>query len=215
MEKNISQITIEELKNILFDRCKKKARVILAIAGPPASGKSTLAKNISEYFNLKQKSFASIVPMDGFHYDDTYLIPAGLRDKKGAIQTFDFGGFYHTVKRLYDRNEKEVAVPIFDRKIEIARAGARIINSDIPLIIVEGNYLLIDLYPWSQLRSFFDVKVFLNVPKIIVRERLINRWKHYKIPSDEINKKLEKNDLPNAELIYTKSSGADYLMVNG
>ena len=55
MEKNICQITIEELKNILFDRCKKKARVILAIAGPPASGKSTLAKNISEYFNLKQK----------------------------------------------------------------------------------------------------------------------------------------------------------------
>ena len=141
MEDNLPDITIKELENILIKKCKQKKRVILAIAGPPASGKSTIAKKISEHFNSKQQDFSSILPMDGFHYDDTYLIPAGLRDKKGAIQTFDFGGLYHTLKRLHDRDEKEVAVPIFDRKIEIARAGARIINSDIPLIIIEGNYL--------------------------------------------------------------------------
>ena len=213
MEKNISQITIEKLKNILFDRCKKKARVILAIAGPPASGKSTLAKNISEYFNLKQKSFASILPLDGFHYDDTYLVPAGLRDRKGAIQTFDFGGFYHTVKRLYDRNEKEVAVPIFDRKIEIARAGARIINSDIPLIIVEGNYLLINLYPWSKLKSFFDVKIFLNIPKKILHKRSFDRWYNLKKSEIKLSKKLHENDINNGEFIFDKSHGADYLIV--
>ena len=214
MEDNLPDITIKELENILIKKCKQKKRVILAIAGPPTSGKSTIAKKIFEHFNLKQHDFSSILPMDGFHYDDTHLISAGLRDRKGAIETFDFGGFYNTLKRIRDMNEQEVAVPVFDREIEIARAGARIVSSNVSLIIVEGNYLLIDLYPWSQLRSFFDVKVFLNVPKIIVRERLINRWKHYKIPSDEINKKLEKNDLPNAELIYTRSSGADYLMVN-
>jgi pantothenate kinase len=47
-----SQITIEKLKNILIKKCKDKDRIILAIAGPPESGKSTLAKNISGIPNL-------------------------------------------------------------------------------------------------------------------------------------------------------------------
>ena len=142
------------------------------------------------------------------------MVPAGLRDKKGAIQTFDFGGFYHIVKRLYDRNEKEVAVPVFDRKIEIARAGARIINSDIPLIIVEGNYLLINLYPWSKLKSFFDLKAFLNVPEKIIHKRSIDRWKNLNTSKYELGKKLHQNDLSNANFINNNSHGADYLMLN-
>lgn len=208
-----SQITIEKLKNLLIKKCKDKDRVILAIAGPPASGKSTIAKNISDSFNSRNPTFSSVVGMDGFHYDDTYLIAAGLREKKGSIQTFDFGGLYHTLKRLYEKNEKEVTVPVFDREIEIARAGAQIINSKIPLIIVEGNYLLINSDPWSKLKLFFDLKIFLNVSKDEIYKRLIERWKQFKIPENEINNKIHNNDLPNAEFINAKSNGADYVMV--
>jgi len=212
MDGNLPNVTIQELESILSEKCKTKKRVILAVAGPPASGKSTIAKKISGYFNSINKGFSSVLPLDGFHYDDTYLIPAGLRDRKGAIKTFDFGGFYHTLKRIYNMDEKEVAVPVFDRKIEIARAGARIINSDTSLIVVEGNYLLIDSHPWSKLKSFFDVKVFLNIPEKIIHKRLINRWKHYNIPTKDIGKKLNQNDLPNAQFICDKSNGADYLI---
>ena len=183
---------------------------MLAIAGPPASGKTTLAKNICDYFNSKHSNFSSVVSMDGFHYDDTYLIPAGLRERKGAIQTFDFGGLYHTLKRLYERNEKEITVPVFDRQIEIARAGAKKIYSNIPLIIVEGNYLLIDSNPWSKLKLFFDLKIFLKVSEDTIYKRLTERWKYFKIPEEEIDNKIHKNDLLNAQFINNKSNGADY-----
>ena len=67
MNEHLPHINTEELKNILIKRCDQKKRVILAIAGPPASGKSTLAENISQHFNSKQKDFSSILPLDGFH----------------------------------------------------------------------------------------------------------------------------------------------------
>lgn len=208
--KKVSQITFEKLKKLLIKQCKKKQRIILAIAGPPASGKTTLAENICHYFNKKYSNFSSVVSMDGFHYDDTYLIPAGLRERKGSIQTFDFGGLYHTIKRLHKRNEKEITVPVFDREIEIARAGAKKIYSDIPLIIVEGNYLLIDSHPWTKLKLFFDLKIFLNVSEDTIYKRLSERWKYFKIPKEEIDKKIHKNDLLNAQFIKNKSNGADY-----
>jgi len=105
-----------------------------------------------------------------------YLVPAGLRPRKGAPQTFDVGGLYHTLKRLRARDEAEVAVPVFDRSIEIARAGARLIPASVGVIVVEGNWLLLDQAPWDRLRPMFDVTVMVEVPEPVLRARLQARW---------------------------------------
>ena len=64
MEENLPQVTISELAKVLIKKCEQKERVILAIAGPPASGKSTLAENISQHFNSKQKDLLRILLED-------------------------------------------------------------------------------------------------------------------------------------------------------
>ena len=144
----------------LADLCEAKAagqaRVILAMAGAPGSGKSTLADKLVAKLNARAAGQAAVLPMDGFHYDDLYLVPAGLRPRKGAPHTFDVGGLYHTLRRLRAADETEVAVPVFDRQIEIARAGARLIPASVPVIVVEGNWLLLDQSPWDRLRPMFD-----------------------------------------------------------
>ena len=189
-------------------------RLILAIAGPPGSGKSTLAEGLAARLNDRQPGLAEVLPMDGYHYDDLYLVPAGLRPRKGAPQTFDVGGLYHTLRRLRARDEAEVAVPVFDRTIEIARAGARLIPAAVPVIIVEGNWLLLDQAPWDRLRLMFDTTVRVDVPEPVLRHRLRARWEGLGLSEAEIIAKLEENDLPNGRLVRDASILPDFLLMN-
>ena len=207
-------INLKELQDLIRQR-SLQGRSLVALAGPPGSGKSTLATELETALNQEQPEQAMILPMDGFHYDDLHLVPAGLRPRKGAPQTFDVGGFYHILRRLHDRHEKFVAVPVFDRDLEIARAGARLISAEVPVILVEGNYLLLQQEPWSKLRPLFDLAVLLEVPDAVLRQRLTERWQHYELPSEEIAAKVNENDLPNGRYVMAKSGGEDYRLKSG
>lgn len=191
-----------------------QGRVIVAIAGPPGSGKSTVAEAIAERINASAPGLAEVFPMDGYHYDDRYLVPAGLRPRKGAPDTFDVGGFRNMLMRLRAGDEDRVAVPVFDRDIEIARAGARMIPNTVRVIVAEGNYLLLRQPPWDSLRPLFDVSVLVDVPEPVLRDRLTARWKHYKLTPDEIAWKLDGNDLPNGRFVMAESVEPDFRLAN-
>ncbi|ESW61552.1 MAG: nucleoside triphosphate hydrolase [Rhodobacter sp. CACIA14H1] len=208
-------IDIAGLADLLAEKAKGGGRVVAALAGAPGSGKSTVADRVCDALNARQAGMAAVLPMDGYHYDDLHLVPAGLRPRKGAPETFDVGGLFHTLKRIRARDEDFVAVPVFDRDIEIARAGARMIPAGVPVIIVEGNYLLLGQAPWSLLRPLFDVAVLVDVPEPVLRDRLTARWTHYDLTPDEIAWKLDGNDLPNGRVVMSESRGEDYRLPNG
>lgn len=208
-------IDIAALAALLAEKARGGGRVIAALAGAPGSGKSTVAERLCEALNAKRPGMAAVLPMDGYHYDDLHLVPAGLRPRKGAPETFDVGGLYHTLVRLRARDEDFVAVPVFDRDIEIARAGARMIPAEVPVIIAEGNYLLLGQAPWSRLRAMFDVAALVDVPEPVLRERLTARWRHYNLTPDEIAWKLDGNDLPNGRFVMAESRGEDFRLPNG
>ena len=203
------------LADLLEARAAGGQRVIVALAGAPGSGKSTLADKLVGKLNARQAGLAAVLPMDGYHYDDLYLVPAGLRPRKGAPMTFDVGGLYHTLKRMRARDEVEVAVPVFDRKIEIARAGARVIPREVPVIVVEGNWLLLNQSPWDRLRPVFDVTVMVDVPEHVLRARLRGRWERLGLTEDQIIEKLEEIDLPNGRWVRDGSIRADHVIRNG
>ncbi|TIT54219.1 MAG: nucleoside/nucleotide kinase family protein, partial [Mesorhizobium sp.] len=83
-----------------------------------------------------------------FHFDDIVLERRGLRARKGAPDTFDFGGFETLLKRIR-AGEPDIAIPVFDRSMELSRAAAAIVDAETKFILVEGNYLLLDEEPWS------------------------------------------------------------------
>jgi pantothenate kinase len=207
-------IALEELSRELRTRAVD-ARIIVALAGPPGSGKSTLAESLVESLNADAPGSATVLPMDGFHYDDLYLTPAGLRPRKGAPNTFDVGGLRHVLLRLKSGDEDHVAIPVFDRQLEIARAGARLISKATRIIVVEGNYLLLRREPWADLAPLFDVTVLVETPEDVLRERLTARWRYYNLTPDQIAEKLDGNDLPNGRVIMSESSDPDFRLASG
>ncbi|SMO81443.1 nucleoside triphosphate hydrolase [Paracoccus laeviglucosivorans] len=192
-----------------------KGRQLVALAGPPGSGKSTIAEALHRAINAHTPATSAILPMDGFHYDDAVLRERGALSRKGAPHTFDVGGFRALLARLRANAEAEIAVPVFDRRLEISRAGARIIPQTTPLIIVEGNYLLLDSPPWTELAGQFDLTIALDVPMPVLRQRLIGRWLDHGMTLTEAEAKALGNDLPNAETVQAHGRAADITLTMG
>lgn len=112
------------------------------------------------------------------------------------------------------QNEPEVVVPIFDRSLELSRSSAIIIPKESKVIIVEGNYLLLNLQPWTDLKNFFDTSVMIDCEEKILEQRLIDRWQNFNLSKDEINQKVYKNDLPNGVNVLRNSTTAKYYLTN-
>jgi len=196
----------DTLAAAIVARAGDAPRVLVAIAGPPGAGKSTVAGRLCAALPA-----AAVVPMDGFHYDDSVLERRGLRQRKGAPDTFDFGGFAALLGRLR-AGEPGVAVPVFDRSLELSRAGAAIVDAGTRFVLVEGNYLLLDEEPWSGLAGLFDLTVFIDVPRTELRRRLMERWHHHGKTDEQARAWIDGNDMPNIERVLARSRRADLVV---
>ncbi len=201
-----------ELLSALEKLCEAKSvenRHIIAIAAAAASGKSTLAEWVVDQLNETDAGRAALLPMDGYHYDDRVLTAKGWQAQKGAPHTFDVAGLAAMLKRLRTNDEPSIAVPMFDRSIEIARAGAALIEQTARVVVVEGNYLLLNEDPWQQLTDHFDQTVMVEVEEGELERRLRERWVKLGLSQADVDRKVLLNDLPNGRLVYERSRAAD------
>lgn len=196
---------IAHIASAIFKRAGKAERIMVAVAGPPGSGKSTLAGALVD---LLPENASIVVPMDGFHFDDAVLDARGWRSRKGAAHTFDVAGLEVLLKRIRAR-EQDVAIPIFDRTMELSRAAAAIVDAHKRFIIVEGLYLLLDEEPWSRLAPLFDFSIFIDVPRAELERRLVQRWREHGRSDDDALNWIQTNDLPNVERVLGKRRVAD------
>ena len=185
-------------------------RKLIAIAGPPGSGKSTLADALCTSLQDAGRG-ASVVPMDGFHLDNRILKARGLLHRKGAPETFDSAGFLHLTRRIAAR--ETVVYPVFDRPRDIAIAGAAILSPETEYVIFEGNYLLLDHPAWDALHPLWSYTIKINTPRPTLKTRLLNRWLEAGLPHAEATARCDENDLPNAELVLSRSRPADVTLI--
>ena len=202
------QDSAAKLAETAIGRAGTKRRFIIALAGPPGAGKSTLSEALVADFTKRGQS-AAIVAMDGFHFDNAVLEARGNLARKGAPFTFDADGYAALLRRLRTEPDCDIAVPVFDRKLDLARAGGSIITPEHRFLIAEGNYLLLDDPAWAQMAGLFDLTIMLKADMGELRERLIKRWLGYGLEADQARARALSNDIPNAELVVSKSIKAD------
>jgi len=181
-------------------------RRLIAISGPPGSGKSTTAEHLAGLLNAQDEKTA-VVPMDGFHLDNRLLKEDGNREKKGAPQTFDATGFVRLVAAL--QSDEAVIYPLFDRGQDIAIAGAGRVNVDVKTVVIEGNYVLLKNQPWQGLSKHWSLTISLAISRDVLKKRLIKRWLDQGLTKADAEIRAIDNDLRNADFIITNEQFAD------
>jgi len=186
-------------------------RLLVAIAGPPGSGKSTLAEAVVAELNSGSTGplqSAALLPMDGFHLDNAILEQRHLLARKGAPETFDAQGLFELLKQV-KAGGSDVSYPLFDRASDRSLMDAAVLRADTRIVVVEGNYLLLNDAPWRDLSGLFDACVFLQPSFITLQSRLLNRWLSHGFSIEQALEKTQNNDLMNADYVLLNSREAD------
>jgi pantothenate kinase len=201
-------LTIEEAIADARRHAASGHRRILGITGPPGGGKSSLASRIVEALGDR----ARLVRMDGFHLAQAELVRLGREDRKGAIDTFDAAGYVALLRRLRDRTDDVVYAPEFRREIEEPIACAVPVPRDVPLVVTEGNYLLVDEGEWGAVRALLDEAWFVTTSEETRLRWLIGRHIAYGKAPDAARAWALGTDQRNAELVEATRSRADALV---
>lgn len=180
-------------------------RCMLGLVGPPGGGKSTLAQALHAAFSER----SVVVPMDGFHLAQSELERLGRAARKGAPDTFDAAGYVALLQRLRTPRAGEVVyAPAFRREIEEPVAGAIAVAAEVPLVITEGNYLLLDGV-WSPVCDLLDEAWFVDGDDSVRVERLVQRHMQFGRGEAEARAWVASTDAPNADLIEATRPRAD------
>lgn len=192
---------------------QESQRFILGIVGAPGAGKSTLASNLCNEINSQSADEpAIIVPMDGFHYSNEHLIELRLLPLKGIPATFDAQGFVALLDKVRKTKNASVFCPRFDRSIEASIANDIEVKPQHKLIIVEGNYLLLDEEPWNKIVQYLDQSWFIDCAIDVILPRLIQRHIDGGKSAKDAQLKVESTDLPNAKIIDATKSRATRIL---
>lgn len=186
-------------------------RRILGLTGAPGAGKSTIAEQLVTALGPE---VAVLVPMDGFHLANEVLIELGRRDRKGAHDTFDDGGYARLIVALREQlpGDPVVYAPRFRREIEESIGSSIPVPPTVPLVVTEGNYLLLDIDAWPAARSGIDEVWFLAPDTDIRHARLLRRHEAYgKSPEDAAFWALGPDER-NAQLIESTAGRADRIV---
>lgn len=217
-KENVQEIFIPLLKRLAELQREKGRRILVMLAAPPGAGKSTLLsfwENLSKEFEAVPE--IQTIGMDGFHRRQEYLtshfaIRDGkeirMVDIKGAPETFDLELLKDRVKRV--AAGENCGWPVYDRTLHNPIDNAITITSDI--VILEGNYLLLQERGWDELSSYADYTISIVADKNLLRDRLINRKAQSGNSINDATAFVDYSDMVNVETCLQKTKRADLIL---
>lgn len=194
-----------------FKKRNENRRFLIALVGPPAAGKSHLASILPGIIDhALNASVTSTFAMDAYHMTNQALVAQGIHPHKGCHFTFDVKTFSEKLVEIKE-NPGEISCPIYNRSLGDPTPDAKTIGVSDKIILVEGNYLLLDIWPWNTLRYLFEYSIFIEVDQALQFQRLLKRHQASGKTIQEAEHKIHRTDFPNAELIRRYQHRADYV----
>jgi pantothenate kinase len=206
----MSSVTPAQLLQTIDQAAMQGGRTLIGIAGAPGAGKSTLAA----WLQGQRPLLCVVVPMDGFHLAQSVLQALGRSDRKGAPDTFDALGYVALLERLRVQREGDGTVwaPAFDRTLEQPVAGSIGVAAGVPVVITEGNYLLLDEAPWRGVSMLLDACWYVDTHHELRRQRLLDRHVRHGRSVEQARAWIQQVDEPNAQRIERSKHRASRLV---
>lgn len=220
-ENELKTVFLPLLEKLTQLRKKKNSRLIVYLAAPPGAGKTSLSLLLKDIYKEKSQSFTlQAISMDGFHHTNSYLNShyteingeeTLLKQVKGKPETFDLNKLKRTIQAL--QIEKAVEWPVYSRVLH--DVSDETVKVDADIVLIEGNYLLLNQEGWKDLVDYSDFTIFLTAPIELLKERIVERKLKGGHIKEEAIAHYERADLPNHHLVTTQSQKADrFLYLN-
>ena len=211
----VQSLLVPLLEHLSTMHDKKQSRILTLLAAPPGAGKSTLVS----FLEVLAKEFLpgktlQAVGMDGFHRRQEYLLTHTVMLNgeeipmvriKGAPVTFDLEGLRKKIAEVTEG--KNCKWPRYDRLLHNPIEDAITIDADI--VLLEGNYLLLDLEGWGELSGYADYTVSLSADEELLRERLIARRMASGVEREKAENFVDFSDMANVRLCLEKMKNAN------
>ncbi|WP_235491777.1 nucleoside/nucleotide kinase family protein [Leifsonia sp. Root112D2] len=209
-QSRISSAQIPDLVDQIRRRAEESGiRQIIGIVGAPGAGKSTLADLIGAQLGPQN---CAVVPMDGFHLANAVIEGTPLQSRKGAIDTFDVGGYLSLLARLRANDEPVVYAPSYRRGLEEPLAASIAVPQSTMFVLTEGNYLLADEQPWNRIRGLLDETWFIDRGRDARIAQLIGRHMEFGMDAARAAEWANGSDEVNARLVESTRERADHVI---
>lgn len=215
VDAHYSQAEIENVHKPLLRRLaalhavSSQYRTLVFLSAPPGTGKSTLT-TFWQYLAHQDASLPAIqtLPMDGFHHYNSWLEQHDLRPFKGMPDTFDVEKLAENLQQI---RQQDGTWPQYDRQLHDPVEEA--INVTAPIVIIEGNWLLLDDERWRTLVQYCDFSLFIRAPAEVLAQRLIDRKIAGGLTPDDAMAFYLRTDGPNVERVLQHSRAADMTLI--
>ena len=209
-QRSVDEIFLPLLNDLSSLQREKGRRILVMLAAPPGSGKSTLLS----FLERLSRDTIQVIGMDGFHRRQEYLVSHFTeRDGKqipmvkikGAPVTFDLDLLTAGIKRI--AAGETCGWPVYDRMLHNPVEDAILVNGDI--VLLEGNYLLLDQDGWRDLSGYADYTISIRADEALLRSRLIDRRIKTGVDESAAIRFVDYSDMPNVRLCLEKTMRAD------
>ncbi|THW62042.1 P-loop containing nucleoside triphosphate hydrolase protein [Aureobasidium pullulans] len=198
----------QELPNPDASR-KQDKRLLIAIGGPPGSGKGRIASKVAKLVNQSGVS-CSVISIDGCsqasHNDTSSILP------KSPGWTFKGAAAVDVVQQIQKQTTEanDIKSP-FALHVEDVDSHALNVAGDASIVIFEGLYLLCEDLPWARISSMVNERWFVEIDPDVGRQRVIKRFLDTGFETDyeAACTRYDENDVFNAEFINRTSKARD------
>jgi hypothetical protein len=160
-----------------------------------------------------------MVQLDGWHYSNDYLsthtlqrdgVEVLLRQIKGAPETYDIASAFKCFEKI--KAGGKVCYPVYSRQIHDPIPNGGCVEPQHRIVIVEGNYLLLQEEPWRHFRELFDTCIFLTAPPEALVEGLRQRHLRGGKSAAAAEEHILAVDLPNMNRVLKNSGRANIVV---